>query len=256
MNILALGDVVGVRAVEYLGEMLGAVKRKLCVDLTVVNGENATEIKGLSQYDAKRLLDCGVDLITGGNHIFSKRDLAPFLDSSPYVIRPANYPGCAPGEGYKILSVGALRVLCINVSGCVYMEPLASPFDTVDAILERERGKYDISLIDIHAEATSEKYALARYFDGRIDIIFGTHTHVQTADEQLLPDGSAYITDLGMCGPTGGVLGTDSQAVIERFRTHMPRTFFPSLTTIKAHGALFTIDDNTLRPVSVKRIKF
>lgn len=256
MKILALGDVVGVRAVEYLGEKLSAVKKQLGVDFTVANGENATEIKGLSNYDARALLDSGVDLITGGNHIFGKRDLVPLLETSRSIIRPANYPGRVPGEGYRIVDVSSRRVLCINVSGCVYMEPLASPFETVDAILEREKGRYDVALMDIHAEATSEKYALARYFDGRIAVMFGTHTHVPTADEQILPKGSAYITDLGMCGPAGGILGTDADAVIERFLTHTPTTFFPSNTPVKAHGALFELDDAELRPISVRRIKF
>lgn len=256
MKILALGDVVGIRAVDYLAEKLASVKKQLGVDLTVANGENATEIKGLSNYDAHALLDSGIDMLTGGNHIFGKRDLAPFLDSSPSIIRPANYPGRVPGVGHSIIDVRSRRVLCINVSGCVYMEPLASPFETVDAILEREKGRYDVALMDIHAEATSEKYALARYFDGRIAVMFGTHTHVPTADEQILPRGSAYITDLGMCGPVGGILGTDADAVIDRFLTHTPTAFFVSNTPIRAHGALFELDDADLRPISVRRIKF
>ena len=162
----------------------------------------------------------------------------------------------APGGGYTLLRIGGCRLLCINVLGTALMESLACPFQTVDRILEREAGNYDISLMDIHAEATSEKIALARYFDGRITMMFGTHTHVQTADEQILPGGSGYITDLGMTGPVGGVIGTDSEAVIEKFRTKMPVRFRVADGEISAHGALFTLSDDTLAVTSVQRVIF
>ena len=256
MNILALGDFVGEDIIPYVRKRLPEIKTKYNIDFTVANGENATAIKGLSRDDAEAILDCGVDLITGGNHIFGKRSLYSMLDSDRRIIRPANYPGRVPGQGSVIADVNSRRIMCMNVSGCVYMEPLACPFDTVDEILNRERGRYDFALLDIHAEATSEKYALARYFDGRIAVMFGTHTHVQTADEQILPGGSAYITDLGMCGPVNGVIGSESDAVIEKMRNHMPALFTPAGPPLMAYGAIFAVDDSTYRPLSVKRIRF
>lgn len=256
MKILAIGDVVGARSIEYLNARLWKYREANRVDFVVANGENASDIHGISAPDARSLLDAGADLITLGNHTYGRRDICTLLSDSERIIRPANYPPMAPGGGYTLLRIGGYRLLCINVLGTALMESLACPFQTVDRILEREAGNYDISLMDIHAEATSEKIALARYFDGRITMMFGTHTHVQTADEQILPGGSGYITDLGMTGPVGGVIGTDSEAVIEKFRTKMPVRFRVADGEISAHGALFTLSDDTLAVTSVQRVIF
>lgn len=257
MRILALGDVVGEVSVAYLKRQLGAVCRRESIDFTVVNGENASEIRGLCAHDAEELLNAGADLITLGNHAFGKRDLYPFLDDFPdRIIRPANYPASAPGCGYTIASVGGWRLLCINICGRAFLDPLADPFATVEQILVRESGNYDVSLMDIHAEATSEKLALGLYFDGRIQILFGTHTHVATADERVLPHGSGYITDLGMCGPQNGILGTDAEAVISRFRTMMPTRFPVASGAVCAEGAVFDLDEHSARVRSVRRIRF
>ena len=257
MRILALGDVVGHVAIEYLADKLWAFRSKEKIDFCVANGENATEIRGISAADAESLLDTGVDLITLGNHAFGMKDIYSYLDANEHcIIRPANYPTDAPGVGYTVCDVNGWRVLCINVSGRVYLDPLASPFDTVDRILEREDGRYDVALLDIHAEATSEKLALGRYFDGRIQVLFGTHTHVPTADEQILPHGSGYITDLGMCGPTDGILGTDADAVIHRFRTLMPSRFSVASGDVKAQGVIFDVDEGAKKVRSVKRVVF
>ena len=192
-----------------------------------------------------------------GNHTYGRRDFYSFLSDSNAVIRPANYPPLAPGAGYAICSMQGYRLLCINILGTALMEPLACPFATVDAILKREAGQYDSALLDIHAEATSEKLALARYFDGRIPVMFGTHTHVQTADEQILPCGSGYITDLGMTGPTNGIIGSEPAAVIERFRTKMPAHFQVADGPIQAQGALFELDPSNLMQIrNVQRIRF
>ena len=256
MKILTIGDVVGARSIEYLNARLWKYREANRVDFVVANGENASDIHGISAPDARSLLDAGADLITLGNHTYGRRDICTLLSDSERIIRPANYPPMAPGGGYTLLRIGGCRLLCINVLGTALMESLACPFQTVDRILEREAGNYDISLMDIHAEATSEKIALARYFDGRITMMFGTHTHVQTADEQILPGGSGYITDLGMTGPVGGVIGTDSEAVIEKFRTKMPVRFRVADGEISAHGALFTLSDDTLAVTSVQRMIF
>lgn len=256
MKILALGDVVGVRTVEYLSKNLWGVRKSLGVDFVVANAENASDIHGLCPRDADKLLDAGVDFMTMGNHTYAKRELYSYLDDNPErIIRPCNYPSTAPGYGSYIVNVDGYKMLCINVMGTAFMDPLDSPFDSVDCILGAEEGKYDFSLLDIHAEATSEKIALARYFDGRINMIFGTHTHVQTADNQILPGGSGYITDLGMCGPTGGVLGVEADATLTRMKDHMPARFTVSDTEIKAHGAVFELD-GSFKVVKVTRVKF
>lgn len=256
MKILAIGDVVGKNAVKHLENTLWKVRNELNVDFTVVNGENASDIYGIDEADAKTLLFAGADVITLGNHSFGRKNIFAMLSDSDAIIRPANYPPLTPGGGYTVINNCGWKILCINVLGTAFMEPLACPFATVDKILEREKGEYDISVLDIHAESTSEKIALARYFDGKINVMFGTHTHVQTADEQVLPKGSGYITDLGMTGPVNGVIGSDSAAVIERFRTKMPTRFTVAEGVICAHGAIFDVDTNTKKVTSVKRISF
>lgn len=256
MNILALGDIVGTQTIEYLRTRLWDVRREHRIDLVVANGENTSDIHGLSAKDAHALLDCGIDLITLGNHAFGKRDLAALLDESDRIIRPANYPPEVAGSGYTVFCADGWRYLCINVSGCAMLEPLACPFETVEKILSREAGNYDVAIMDIHAEATSEKLALAYHFDGRIHVMFGTHTHVPTADERVLPHGSGYMTDLGMCGPTDSIIGSDIQTVIRRFRTHLPTHFTVADGPIAANGAIYKFNTDTMRTESVRRIVF
>ncbi len=248
MNILAIGDVVGDRAVAYLEQTLWGVRRAHAVDFVVANGENAAEIRGLNANQAARLLAAGVDVVTLGNHTYGQRDLYPVLESEPRIIRPANFPPQAPGMGYTVQPANGCRVLCMNVCGRVFMEAYADPFGTVESILRREAGNYDVSLLDVHAEATSEKLAIARYFDGKIDIVFGTHTHVATADECRLPRGTAYQTDLGMTGPTDGVLGVSTEAVLEKFRSLMPVRFSTSQGPVRANATLFS-DGNAPRRI-------
>lgn len=256
MKILALGDVLGSKGVEHIKKNLWRVRSELGADFVVVNGENAADIYGMSASDATTLIDAGADLLTLGNHAFSKKDLFPLLSDSENIIRPANYPPLAPGGGYTILNIGGWKILGINIMGTALMESLACPFATVDRILERESGAYDFAIMDIHAESTSEKIALARYFDGRVAIMFGTHTHIPTADEQILPMGSGYITDLGMSGPVDGVIGADAKCVIERFRTKIGTRLLVSGGRIEAQGALFDYDTDAKKVTSVRRIKF
>ncbi|MBE6577013.1 MAG: YmdB family metallophosphoesterase [Ruminococcaceae bacterium] len=256
MKILAIGDVVGTRAVAYLGQTLWAKRRELGVDFVIANGENASDIHGICTADAEELLSSGVDMITLGNHSFGRKDICTMLSDSNSIIRPANYPACVPGSGSSVLNIDGWKILCINVLGTALMDSMACPFATVDRILSREEGGYDISVLDIHAESTSEKIALGKYFDGRINVIFGTHTHVPTADEQILPEGSGYITDIGMTGPVNGIIGADAQAVIERMRTKIPTHFRVADGEVKAHGALFTLDTSTKKVTSVQRVTF
>lgn len=256
MKILIIGDVVGTRSVEYLSQKLRRIRELLDVDFVVANGENASEIHGISAPAARDIFDAGVDLITLGNHAFGKRDICALLSDEQNIIRPANYPPLCPGGGYTVLNVSGWRILCMNVLGTALMEPLACPFETIERILEREAGTYDISLLDIHAEATSEKLALARYFDGKINIMFGTHTHVPTADERILPRGSAYITDVGMTGPVDSIIGTSVDAVIEKFRTKMPTKFTVADGEIAANCLLVDIDPEGGKVNKVNRVNF
>ena len=256
MRILAIGDIVGLSALSYVTDRLWALRREYKIDFTVANGENVCEIHGIGTEEAKALLSAGVDVITLGNHVWNRKDIVSFLDSSSEIVRPCNYPAANPGNGYTILNVNGWRVLCMNASGCVYMDPLNSPFEAVDRILEREKGSYDLSLLDFHAEATSEKLAMGYYLDGRVDIVFGTHTHVQTADEKILPKGTGYITDLGMCGPQNGILGTDADAVIHRFRTMMPTRFSVADGPVSAQGVIFDVDEGAGKVRKVTRVSF
>ena len=256
MKILAIGDVVGKNAVGHLQKKLWDIRKDLKADFTVVNGENASDIYGIDENEAKTIFSAGADVITLGNHAFGRKNIFSMLSDSETIIRPANYPPLAPGGGYTILNICGWRILCINVMGTVFMESLACPFATVDKILDREKGNYDISVMDIHAESTSEKIALARHFDGRINVMFGTHTHVQTADEQILPCGSGYITDLGMVGPINGIIGSSADAVIERARTKISSRLTVADGEIRATGALFEINEDTKKVTRVTRIVF
>lgn len=249
MKILAIGDVVGERTVSTLASSLWRFRRENGIDFVVANAENASEIRGLSSAHAKTLLDAGVDVITLGNHAFGKKDLYPMLESDPRIVRPANFPASAPGLGYTFAEANGYRILCMNVLGRAFMDTYENPFDTVEKILARESGKYDFSLLDIHAEATSEKLALARFFDGRINVIFGTHTHVTTADEQKLPGGTLYQTDLGMSGPVNGIIGTNAEDVIKKFRTLMPTPFTVADGEIQIHATVFDLSGVASRVV-------
>ncbi len=256
MKILAIGDIVGRVAIDHLKNNLSQKRKEYKIDYIIANGENASDIHGLSCTDARDIYDAGVDFITLGNHTWNKRDLYDFLDDNSHrMIRPANYPSTNPGYGASIVNVNGYRVLIMNVCGVVHLDELSCPFEAVENILEYEQGNYDLSILDIHAEATSEKYALARCFDGKINIMFGTHTHVQTADEQILPGGSAYITDLGMTGPCDGVIGSNTQAVLWRMRKKMPSRLTLAEGAVRANCVLFDVEPNG-KVNSIQRINF
>lgn len=257
LRVLAVGDVCGSAGVEYLKKNLRFTAEANEVDLIVVNGENAADIHGISVADVSRLFKAGADVITTGNHAFGRRDVYPLYEDEPRLLRPDNFPPSAPGCGSVIVSAGGVRVLCMNLQGNVSMnEALASPFSSVDAILGREAGRYDVALLDFHAEATSEKIAMGYYLDGRVAAVWGTHTHVATADERILPGGTAYVTDIGMTGPSDGVLGVDAEVIIRRFVTQMPQRFTMATGAVAATGIIVEIDNDTARAVSIKRISF
>lgn len=256
LKILALGDVVGPEAVKYISEKLWNFRRGNYIDMVVCNAENACVGNGLDPQSSEKLLSGGCDILTGGNHIFRKKEIRQYLENSRSLLRPANYPIGTPGSGYTFIDINGYRILVMNLLGTIYMESLACPFSTIDRILEREKGRYDLAILDFHAEATSEKIALGRYLDGRVSIIFGTHTHVATADESILPRGSGYVTDLGMSGPPDGVLGIRADIIIEKLRTKLPVKFEFAEGETVVNGVIFELDPSSGKCVSVKRITF
>jgi len=254
-RLLCLGDVVGERTTLFLRRNLPRFRKEKNVDFCIANGENSARRGGIDIESAEMLFSAGVDLVTTGNHVFRQREIYDFLDGAGSLLRPCNYPSSCPGKGHAILSLSGLRLLIINVMGTLFMEPLASPFETVERILSLEEGKYDLAVMDIHGEATSEKKALGFHFDGRIHVIFGTHTHVPTADLSLLPKGSAYISDLGMCGAVDSVLGMKKDLAIEKFLKHMPTRYEVGTGKIEAQGALFTIQPDTKRVLEIEAVR-
>ena len=257
MKILAIGDVVGEQTLDYLRQNLPTARRAHGADLVIANGENVCDIHGLSPRCAEALFDAGVDFITSGNHIFDRRDTHQLLEDATRIIRPCNYPAECPGEGAKLItSADGWQILVVNVSGVAFMDALGNPYTAVQHALDSYRGRYDVAVLDIHAEATSEKLALARCFDGKFAAIFGTHTHVQTNDAQILPGGTGYLTDLGMTGPTDGILGVKAEDVIYRARMHLPRRFTVAEGPIAAYGALFEITPSSGKCTAVKTVKF
>ena len=255
ITVLALGDITGVEAAEKVCAALPALKREFGVDLTVANGENAASHNGLDRRTAELLLGGGIDVLTSGNHIWQKKEMVEYIDENPYILRPGNYPKGTPGRGSVIFESFGVRVLVMNVLGTVYLDPLDCPFRTVEAMLKEHEGQYDLALLDVHAEATSEKLALANYFDGKIGIVFGTHTHVPTADTRIFPQGTGYLTDLGMCGPVDSILGVSVPKVIEKFRTRLPVRFETPSGDCELNGAVFTYDRQKKRVTGIELLR-
>ncbi len=255
IKILALGDVVGPGAVQKIKSELWSIRRILGVCFTVVNGENSAETNGIDIKSAEAIIRAGADVVTTGNHVFKRREIREYLDDNKNIVRPANFPSEVNGNGYTIIDTPQGRILVMNLLGVSYMEPLACPFHTADAILKAEKGNYDISILDFHAESTSEKIAMSHYLDGRMSIVFGTHTHVQTADERVMPKGTGYITDLGMCGADNSVLGIKKEKIIEKFLTHFPVKFDIETENITLHGCIFTVDTDTGLCVKAERFE-
>ena len=225
------------------------------VDLCIANGENAAVGNGLLPVSAQHLFDSGVDFITTGNHAFNRREVYAFLDERRDVIRPANYPEENPGTGFGVIDMGRAQVAVLNLSGNAFLpDNLENAFRCADRMLEKLR-QYRIIVVDFHAESTGEKRALAFALDGKVSVFAGTHTHVQTADEQILPAGTGYITDLGMTGPKQSVLGVKSEIIIGRMRTGMPARFdVPDTDDCILNGCIFDVDERTGKTVSVERI--
>ncbi len=219
MKLLFVGDVVGGIGRRTLATVLPLLREEHRPDFVVVNGENAAGGVGITRKTAQELFDLGVDAITLGNHAYRHREVYEYLDSEPRIVRPANYPKGSPGRGHTVVEANGLRLGVINLSGQVFLDAVRSPFAEADALVAELRGAADVVLVDMHGEVTSEKVALGWHLDGRVLACVGTHTHVPTADARVLPGGTAYITDVGMTGPRGGVIGVKKELAIERFLT-------------------------------------
>lgn len=256
IKILCVGDVVGPAGTEYIQKNLWRIRKELDADMAIVNGENAASANGLDKASAEALFMSGADVITGGNHIFQKNSLRGYLDEQDYLLRPANYPSSCPGNGYCIFNLSGYKILVINLMGTLFLESLDSPFAAADRILEREKGNFDICLVDFHAEATSEKAALGRYLDGRVGAVFGTHTHIQTADECIFKCGTGFITDLGMTGVKDSILGIECEPVIKKFITKLPARFEDAKGECFLCGALFELSVKDGKCTNVIRVRF
>ena len=252
MRILFLGDIFGRPGRSIVFERLRQVRRDQDVTRVVANAENASGGIGLTAKAARQLLDAGIDVMTGGNHIFRHADIKPFFETTDRLLRPANYPAGAPGAGWAVYRPkDGPAYAVINLLGRTFMPAMDCPFAAADAILAALPADVTIRLVDFHAEATSEKKALGYYLDGRVSAVLGTHTHIQTADAQLLPRGTAYMTDIGMTGPAASALGMDPEEVIARFRTGLPRRFVVSRAAPEMQGALLDIDAATGKVVTI-----
>lgn len=256
IRILALGDVVGESGTLFLRENLWSIRQDKKIDAVIVNGENSASRGGIDKESASLILEGGADVITTGNHIWQQKSFHSYLDDTSEVLRPANYPDSCPGKGYTVTDVKGYRMLTISLLGTVFMESLSSPFETVDKILSREKGSYDFAVVDVHAEATSEKIALGLYLDGRASAVFGTHTHIQTNDARIFEKGTGYLTDLGMTGVYNSVLGIEAELMIKRFVTKIPQYHNTAKGEITMSGAIFELDSSDFKCQSIELLNF
>lgn len=256
MKILAIGDIVSSDGREYVYNNLGKIKRKYGIDYCIANGENAAVTNGITVDIARNLIECGVDVITMGNHTFSNKESRVVLEDNKRVIRPNNYPPETEGEGYFIEDLGSVKIAVINSMGRVNMEPLDCPFRATERILDKIKDEADIIIIDFHCETSSEKLAYAYYFDGKVSAVFGTHTHIQTADAQILSGGTGYISDVGMTGVRDSVLGVKKELIMQMFYTRKHVRFEKAEGEVWFSGCIFDIDEKTGKTTAVERLYF
>ena len=255
MKILAIGDLVGNCAIKELREKLPIIRKEENIDFVIVNGENVAEGMGMTEKNFNDILAQKVNVITMGNHTWGKKDIFKFIDH-PQIIRPANYSKPVPGKGYNIFECKGKKIAVINLIGRVSMNVLSdNPFLVAKDIVEKIKSQVDIIIVDFHGEATAEKIAFAYYMDGKITAMFGTHTHVQTADERIFPKGTGYITDIGMTGPIDSVIGMSVEASVKRFETSLPEKYKIADGKTMLNGVIFQIDDNTNKVTKIKRVQ-
>lgn len=254
MKILVVGDVCGRPGRAAFAKYAVQLKREKQIDLIIVNGENSAGGKGITRSSLDALYHGGADIVTSGNHVWDKKEVLDFIDREPFLIRPANYPEDAPGKGYCIYPFRALNIAVINLAGRAFMPVMDCPFQKIDAVLKEIKNQADLIFLDFHAETTSEKMAMGWYLDGRVHGVFGTHTHIQTADDRILPKGTAYITDLGMVGPWNSVLGVQTDRILEKFMTCRPVRFDLAEGPNVFSAVLLEIDEKEKQVRSIERI--
>ncbi len=254
MRILAIGDIVGDRALDYTFRKLPDIKKEYNIDFVIANGENSSVGNGIIMPIAKDMLKNGIDVITLGNHTFTKKDVLNVLLNNKRVIRPLNFPEKTVGNGYTIAEKNGKRIAVLNALGRINLVNCDCPFAGVDRVLNGIKGKYDISILDFHAETSSEKLCMGFYLDGRISAVFGTHTHVATADERILANGTGYISDVGMTGVMDSVLGVKKEIIIKRMVDLIPGRFELAEGRITLNGVIFDFDDSTNKCTNVERI--
>jgi metallophosphoesterase (TIGR00282 family) len=256
MKILFIGDIVGSPGREAVKKLVIPLKREYSLDFVVANAENAAGGSGITSKVAAELFSSGVDVLTSGDHIWKKSEIFELINKEERILRPLNFPAGAPGRGAAVFkSAGGAKIGIINVNGRVFMEPLECPFKTAMKAVEELGKETKVILVDIHAEATSEKVALGWYLDGKVSAVLGTHTHIQTADEKILPKGSAYITDAGMTGPYDSVIGRRVEDVLTRFLSSVPVKFEVAQENVQLHGVVVSVDEATGRADSILRLQ-
>lgn len=257
MKILFLGDIVGNPGREAIFKLLPQIKFEKKIDLTIANAENSAGGAGITPAVAEELFKLGCNVLTSGDHIWDRQDIVEFLKSEKFLLRPLNFPSVAAGRGYCIFELpSGIKVAVVSLLGRVFMKPLVDcPFKTIRDILPELNKITPITIVDIHAEATSEKIAFGYFLDGKVSAVAGSHTHVQTADERILPGGTAFITDLGMCGPLDSVIGQKKEKIIERYLTGMPTRFEVATSDIQLQGVVLDIDEKTGKARSIERLQ-
>ena len=255
MNILMVGDVFGESGRAAIAKHLPRLRQQHAIDFCVVNIENAANGFGVTPLIARQALEQGADVLTSGNHIWDKKEIVEYISKENLLLRPANFPAGTPGSGHITLKAGPHRVAVLNLMGRVFMNPIDCPFRKADELVPELRKETPIILVDMHAEATSESVAMGWHLDGRVSAVVGTHRHVQTADERVLPGGTAYITDLGLTGPTDGVIGVDRDQIIQRFLNQMPIRFETARGPAALHGVVIVVEPETGRATSIRRLR-
>ncbi len=248
MLILAVGDIIGSPGRRAVSGLLPGLRQQYGLDLVIANGENTAGGLGLTSTTAKELLNAGVDVLTSGNHIWAQKEIIPYLDGAMPILRPLNYPPGVPGKGYIFNG----KATVVNLIGTTFIGDFDCPFRAMDQLLAEHKSP--VIIVDFHAEATSEKMAMGRYLDGRVSAVLGTHTHVGTIDAQLLPQGTAYVTDIGMTGPMDSVIGDDTEAVIRRFLTRIPYHLSVGKGKVVFNAVMVRVDDDSGRAISIERI--
>ena len=256
MRILFIGDIVGKPGRRALEGLLGKVISEHAVDFTIANGENAAGGMGVTPAIGTEILNLGVDVLTSGNHVWAKKEILPFLDVERRLLRPSNYPEGVPGKGRGVFESGkGFKIGVLNLEGRVFMKNLDCPFRVAEREIEVLRGETKIIIVDFHAEATSEKMAMGWFLDGKVSMLVGTHTHIQTSDEKILEEGTAYITDAGMTGPTTSVIGVRREVAIHRFLTQIPWKYDVATEGIELQGVVVDVDSQTGKASRIERIK-